>query len=58
MGETTGGEEPTAGIRVSDAEWDAAVERLSAAAGDGWLTLEEFSQRMELATAARTPGRS
>jgi hypothetical protein len=54
MGETTGGEEADAGIRVSDAERDAAVERLSAATGDGRLTLEEFSQRMELATAART----
>jgi hypothetical protein len=59
MGETTGGEEAggeeaAAGIRVSDAERDAAVERLSAATGDGRLTLEEFSQRMELATAART----
>ena len=54
MGGTAGGEEPAAGIRVSDAERDAAVERLSAAAGDGRLTLEEFSQRMELATAART----
>lgn len=53
MGETTGGEE-TAGIRVSDAERDAVVERLSAATGDGRLTLEEFSQRMELATTART----
>jgi hypothetical protein len=48
------GEEPAAGIRVSDAERDAAVERLSAATGDGRLTLEEFSQRMELATTART----
>jgi hypothetical protein len=54
MGAMAGGEEPTAGIRVSDAERDAAVERLSAATGDGRLTLEEFSQRMELATAART----
>ena len=54
MGTMAGGEEPTAGIRVSDAERDAAVERLSAATGDGRLTLEEFSQRMELATAART----
>ncbi len=54
MGETTGGEEAAAGIRVSDAERDAAVERLSTATGDGRLTLEEFSQRMELATTART----
>jgi hypothetical protein len=54
MGAMAGGEEPAAGIRVSDAERDAAVERLSADTGDGRLTLEEFSQRMELATAART----
>jgi hypothetical protein len=53
MGETTG-DEPTAGIRASDAERDATVERLSTATGDGRLTLEEFSQRMELATAAPT----
>lgn len=56
MGETTGSQEPAAGIRVSDAERDAAVERLSAATGDGRLTLEEFSQRMDLATAARVRG--
>lgn len=54
MGAMAGGEEPAAGIRVSDSERDAAVERLSAATGDGRLTLEEFSQRMELATTART----
>jgi hypothetical protein len=54
MGDTTAGEEPAAGIRVSDAERDATVERLSAATGDGRLTLEEFSQRMELATTAKT----
>jgi hypothetical protein len=49
-----GGDESAAGIRASDAERDATVERLSAATGDGRLTLEEFSQRMERATAART----
>jgi hypothetical protein len=54
MGDTTAGEEPAAGIRVSDAERDATVGRLSAATGDGRLTLEEFSQRMELATTAKT----
>ena len=54
MGAMAGGEESAAGIRVSDAERDAAAERLSAATGDGRLTLEEFSQRMELATTART----
>jgi len=53
MGETTG-DQPAGGIRASDAERDATVERLSRAAGDGRLTLEEFSQRMEQATAART----
>ena len=54
MGETTGDGEPTAGIRASDAERDATVERLSSATGDGRLTLEEFSQRMEQATVAKT----
>ena len=46
--------QPAGGIRASDAERDATVERLSRAAGDGRLTLDEFSQRMEQATAART----
>jgi len=54
MGEITGDGEPAAGIRASDAERDATVERLTAATGDGRLTLEEFSQRMERAIAART----
>jgi Domain of unknown function (DUF1707)/Cell wall-active antibiotics response 4TMS YvqF len=54
MGGTTGGDEPAGAIRASDAERDATVERLSAATGEGRLTLEEFSQRMEQATAART----
>jgi len=54
MSGTTGDGEPAESIRASDAERDAAVERLSAATGEGRLTLEEFSQRMERATAART----
>jgi hypothetical protein len=54
MGESTGNGEPAEDIRASDAERDATVERLSAATGDGRLTLEEFSQRMERATSART----
>jgi DUF1707 SHOCT-like domain/Cell wall-active antibiotics response LiaF, C-terminal len=55
MGGSTGDGEPAGGgIRASDAERDATVERLSAATGDGRLTLEEFSQRMEQATSART----
>jgi hypothetical protein len=41
-------------VRASDAERDATVERLSQATGEGRLTLEEFSQRMERATTART----
>jgi len=49
-----GDDESAAGIRASDAERDATVDRLSVATGDGRLTLEEFSQRMERATAART----
>ncbi len=53
-GEITGDGEPAAGIRASDAERDATLERLSAAAGDGRLTLEEFSQRMDRATTAKT----
>jgi DUF1707 SHOCT-like domain/Cell wall-active antibiotics response LiaF, C-terminal len=54
MGGTTGDSEPAGGIRASDAERDATVGRLSAATGDGRLTLAEFSQRMEQATSART----
>jgi hypothetical protein len=41
-------------VRASDAERDATVERLSQATGEGRLTLEEFSERMERATEART----
>ncbi len=54
MGGTAGDGEPAEGIRASDAERDATVERLSAATGEGRLTLEEFSQRMGRATTART----
>lgn len=54
MSGTASDGEPAEGIRASDAERDATVERLSAATGDGRLTLEEFSQRMDRATSART----
>ena len=54
MDPATGDGEPAAGIRASDAERDATLERLSAATGDGRLTLEEFSQRMDRATTAKT----
>ena len=42
------------GMRASDAERDATVERLSQATGEGRLTLDEFSQRMGQASTART----
>ncbi len=54
MGGTASDGEPAEGIRASDAERDATVERLSAATGEGRLTLEEFSQRMDRASTART----
>jgi hypothetical protein len=52
--DSTEGSEPSGDIRASDPERDATVERLSVATGDGRLTLEEFSQRMDRATTART----
>ena len=45
---------PGEGMRASDAERDATVERLSQATGEGRLTLDEFSQRMGQASTART----
>lgn len=44
------------GVRASDAERDAVVGRLNQAVGEGRLTLAEFSERVELAYAARTRG--
>jgi hypothetical protein len=41
-------------VRVSDAQCEAVVARLSAATGEGRLTLEEFGDRAALAYAART----
>ena len=52
MAGTAGDGEPAEDIRASDAGRDATVERLSAATGEGRVTLEEFSQRMERATCA------
>lgn len=43
-------------MRASDAERDAVVGRLNQAVGEGRLTLDEFSGRLELAYAARTRG--
>jgi primosomal protein N'' len=47
---------PEPDVRASDAERDATLDRLSEAAGEGRLTMEEFSQRMEAASSARTRG--
>ena len=40
-------------LRASDRDREAALELLSVAAGDGRLTLEEYSRRAELALNAR-----
>ena len=56
MTDSTEGSQTPADIRASDRERDATVERLSAATGDGRLTLGEFSQRMDRATTAQTRG--
>src|SRR5215467_15671917 len=43
-------------VRVSDAERDAVVARLNDATGEGRLTVEEFSERVSAALAAKTRG--
>lgn len=43
-----------AAIRVGDTERNQTVERLNAAVGEGRLTLAEFSDRVDAATAAKT----
>ncbi|MDW5595808.1 DUF1707 domain-containing protein [Conexibacter stalactiti] len=43
-------------VRASDAEREQTVERLRSAAGEGRLTLEELSDRIEAASGARTRG--
>lgn len=43
-------------IRASDAEREGIATRLNEAVGDGQLTLEEFSQRVDAAYAAKTRG--
>src|ERR1700746_1805653 len=42
------------GLRASDAERDAVVGRLNQAVGEGRLTMDEFTERLELAYAGRT----
>ncbi len=43
-------------IRASDAEREHSIVLLREAVGEGRLTLEEFSERVDLAQAARTDG--
>lgn len=43
-------------MRASDAEREAAVGQLNRAVGEGRLSMDEFSARLELAYAARTRG--
>ncbi len=43
-------------VRASDAEREAVVGRLNQAVGEGRLAVDEFSQRLEQAYAARTRG--
>ena len=47
---------PQPWIRVSDADREAVVAHLSAAAGEGRLTLNEFGERARRAYASRTAG--
>ncbi|ADB51411.1 DUF1707 SHOCT-like domain-containing protein [Conexibacter woesei] len=44
------------GIRASDGEREETIERLRAAAGEGRLTLEELTDRIETASGASTRG--
>lgn len=48
--------EPQPDLRASDADRDAAVERLARAASDGRLTLEEYTERSGRALESRTLG--
>ena len=43
-------------LRASDAERDLAADRLREAHAEGRLTVEEFSERLDAALAARTRG--
>jgi class 3 adenylate cyclase len=42
------------GMRISDDDRQAVVERLKVATGEGRLTLDEFSERLDLVFSART----
>lgn len=43
-------------VRASDTERDAVVGKLNQAVGEGRLAMDEFSERLDLAYAARTRG--
>jgi Domain of unknown function (DUF1707) len=43
-------------VLASDAERDAVVSKLNQAVGEGRLTMNEFSERLDLAATARTRG--
>jgi hypothetical protein len=43
-------------VLASDAERDAVVSKLNVAVGEGRLTMNEFSERLDQATTARTRG--
>ena len=44
-------------VRASDGDREAVAARLNEAVGDGRLTLQEFSERLDLAYTARTARR-
>ena len=48
--------EARAELRASDQDRDEALQLLAGAAGDGRLTLEEYSERADAALSARTRG--
>jgi hypothetical protein len=54
--ETSGPRANLPQVRVSDTEREAVVTRLNDATGEGRLTLEEFTERVSAALAARTQG--
>jgi hypothetical protein len=55
MSDAAGGR-PGGELRASDAEREAVADRLRVAAGEGRLTLEELTERMDSAYDARTRG--
>jgi hypothetical protein len=55
-GDELPGHEAWRGLRASDADRDQVVDLLRAAAGDGRLTADEFTERLEATLSARTYG--